>query len=186
MYSGRITEIGSVAANDSTGLVVEAPKAAGRLEPGGSFCVNGVCLSGTAIEGTVVGADVSEEPVRRSTLAELQAGQRVNVETPLRVGDVLDGHLVQGHVDAVGKVARIVDEKVGRRLWIRPPTRVLDALVPKGSVAVDGVSLTVAELGRGRLSVAAIPSTLADTTLAAAREADRVNLEVDLVASAAR
>src|SRR3954471_24916173 len=186
MYSGRITEIGSVAANGSDGLVVEAPKAAGRLEVGGSFCVNGVCLSATDLDGTTVQADVSPETARRSTLDGLQSGQRVNVETPLRVGDVLDGHLVQGHVDAVGKVVKVVDERLGRRLWIRPPARVLESLVPKGSVALDGVSLTVAEIIRDRFSVALIPAPLADTTLGDLVDGARVNLEVDLVASVAR
>src|SRR3954453_11281021 len=186
MYSGRITEVGRVAANGSDGLVVEAPKAAGRLEVGGSFCVNGVCLSATELDGTTVQADVSPETARRSTLEGLQPAQRVNVETPLRVGDVLDGHLVQGHVDAVGKVVKVVDERAGRRLGSRPPARVPESLLPKGSVAVDGVSLTVAEIIRDRFSVALIPSTLAETTLGDLADGERVNLEVDLVASVAR
>src|SRR5438067_11103330 len=99
MYCGRILDVGVVRAIGRKGgeLVVEAPKAAGRLEAGGSFCVNGVCLSATAVGGTIVHAEISSETARRSTLAELRTDQRVNVETPLRVGDALDGNLVQGH-----------------------------------------------------------------------------------------
>ena len=103
------------------------------------------------------------------------------MERPIAAGDAIEGHLVQGHVDAIGKVTRVNDDTPGRRLWIRPPERTLAEVVAKGSITVDGVSLTVAEVVRDRFAVALIPSTLAETTLAQLREGDRVNLETDLL-----
>src|SRR5262249_23603391 len=126
-------------------------------------------------------ADVSTETARRSTLGELVAGRAVNVELPIRAGDTIEGHLVQGHVDSIGKVVRVEDEPQGRRVWLKAPARTLEALAAKGSVAVDGVSLTVAELGRDRFAVALIPLTLDETTLGSLAAGDRVNLEVDLL-----
>ena len=112
---------------------------------------------------------------------------RVNLELPLRVGDPLGGHLVQGHVDAIGKVTLVEDDRVGgRRLWIRPPRRFMADVVAKGSVAVDGVSLTVAEMLGDRFSVALIPETLRRTNLGDARIGDRVNLEFDMIAKVVR
>ncbi|KAA9166380.1 3,4-dihydroxy-2-butanone 4-phosphate synthase [Amycolatopsis acidicola] len=112
----------------------------------------------------------------------MEPGVAVNLEPPLCLGDPLDGHLVQGSVDAVGKVLRVDDEGVGRQLWIRPPGRVLAQLAGKAPIAVDGVSVTVAEVLRDRFSVVLLPSTAADTTLGALGAGDRVNLEADLVA----
>jgi 3,4-dihydroxy 2-butanone 4-phosphate synthase len=186
MFTGRITEIGTVAALDGDGVTIDAPKTAGQLEPGGSVAVAGVCLTAVEIGPGGFRAAVSTETRRRSTIDELQAGATVNLEPPLRVGDPLDGHLVQGHVDAVGKVVGVSDEPIGRRVWIRPPRRFLDEVVPKGSIAVDGVSLTVAEVVRDRFSVALIPATLAETTLAALGDGGRVNLEADVVGRVAR
>jgi 3,4-dihydroxy 2-butanone 4-phosphate synthase len=192
MFTGRIIEVGTVAEAGDGRLWVEAPKAAGWLAAGASVGVSGVCLSVVEVEGPSVRLDVTPETAHRSTAGRLAAGDRVNVELPLRVGDPLDGHLVQGHVDAVGKVVRVDDEAgelageaPGRRVWIRPPRRFLDEVVAKGSVAVDGVSLTVAEVVRDRFSVALIPTTRAETTLGALTEGDRVNLESDLVVKAA-
>jgi 3,4-dihydroxy 2-butanone 4-phosphate synthase len=187
MFSGQIKEIGTiVAASRPQGLVVTAPKAAGRLERGGSLAVNGVRLSAADIDGVLVRAELSEETLRRSTLGELPAGTSVNVELPLALGDPLDGHLVQGHIDAVGKVTAVTDEPAGRRVWIRPPARAAAELMPKGSVAVDGVSVTVAEVVRDRFSVALVPATLDGSTLGRLAEGQRVNLETDLVAKVAR
>ncbi len=181
MFNGCITEIGTVTST-AQGLIVDGPKTAGRLRIGGSVCVNGVCLSATDLGEDWFRADVSAETSRRSTLPELTPGSRVNLEAPLRVGDPLDGHLVQGHVDATGRVARLEDDgpAAGRRVWIRPPKRFLDQVVAKASVAVDGVSLTVAEVLADRFSVALIPITRRDTTLGALVPGDRVNLESDL------
>jgi 3,4-dihydroxy 2-butanone 4-phosphate synthase len=185
VFTGRILEVGVVAEVDD-GLVITSPKAAAMLRPGGSVGVSGACLSVVEIDESGFRVIVSAETSKRSTLAELQIGDRVNVELPLRVGDPLDGHLVQGHVDAVGKVTRVDDEPPGgRRMWIRPPRRFLDEIVAKGFVAVDGVSLTVAEVIRDRFSVALIPLTLAETVLDELGVGDRVNLESDLMVKAA-
>jgi 3,4-dihydroxy 2-butanone 4-phosphate synthase len=132
-------------------------------------------------DGHVV-ASLTEETRRRTTFDRCAAGERVNVETALAVGDPLDGHLVQGHVDAVGKVAVIDTAGTGRRIWIRPADRFLRRVVAKGSIAVDGASLTVAEVARDRFSVVLIPATLQQTTLDTLAPGDRVNLESDLVA----
>ncbi len=180
MFNGRITEIGTVSRLDD-GLHIEAPKTSSTLEVGGSVCVNGVCLSATDVGDDWFSANVSTETATRSTLAEHQSGDRVNLERPLRVGDPIDGHLVQGHVDAVGKITLVDDDHAGgRRVWIRPPKRFLEGLVAKVSVAVDGVSLTVAEVLPDRFSVALIPITCRETTLGDLAVGDRVNLESDL------
>jgi 3,4-dihydroxy 2-butanone 4-phosphate synthase/3,4-dihydroxy 2-butanone 4-phosphate synthase/GTP cyclohydrolase II len=187
MYSGRITETGIVIETGSR-LVIEAPKTAAGLSPGGSVNVNGTCVSAVQADGAAgrFEAEISAETANRSTLGELAPGARVNLELPLRVGDALDGHLVQGHTDAIGKVTKVDAERGGsRRVWIRPPKRFLEEIVAKGSVAVDGVSLTVAEILADRFSVALIPVTLAETTLAGLRPEQRVNLESDLFVKSA-
>lgn len=186
MYRGFIHEIGIVEATEPGRLALRAPKCAAEVAEGGSFAVNGACLSAEAATDGVLRAALSEETRRRTRLGELAPGARVNVEVPLRAGQPLEGHLVQGHVDAVGKVVRVAAEGGGRRVWIRPPERFLREVAPKGSVAVDGVSLTVAEVSRDRFAVALVPSTLSQTTLGALETGDRVNLEADLLARLAR
>jgi len=186
MFTGRITEVGTVA-DAGRGLVIEALKTAGALLVGASVNVNGACLSAVEVGDSWFRVDVSSETVNRSTLAGLSAGERVNLECPLRVGDRLDGHLVQGHVDAMGKVTLAEEEARGtRRVWIRPPRRFLDDIVAKGFIALDGVSVTVAEIVRDRFSVAVIPITQRETTLARLHPEDRVNLEADLLVKSAR
>ena len=181
MYRGFIREVGQVVASGAGGLSVRAPKACAELEPGGSVSVAGVCVSAIALEGDTFGVELSSETVRRSTLAELGVGALVNVETPVRIGEAIEGHLVQGHVDAIAKVLRVDEEASGRRLWLRPPARFLESLVPKGSVTVDGVSLTVADVQRDRFAVALVPVTIAQTTLGTLATGARVNLEGDLL-----
>ncbi|MFG1945730.1 riboflavin synthase [Nonomuraea sp. NPDC048826] len=183
MFTGRIHEIGVIEHVGATGLGIRAAKCAGRLAPGGSLDVAGVCVTAERVQDDLISVSISAETRRRTTFDQFPApGRRVNLETPLVVGDPLDGHLVQGHVDGVGKVVRVDDELGrGRRLWIRPPDRFLDRIAAKGSVAVEGVSLTVAEIVKDRFSVALIPATLAGTTLAELAEGDRVNLESDVV-----
>jgi 3,4-dihydroxy 2-butanone 4-phosphate synthase len=186
VFTGRITEVGRIGEVAGDRIRVCAPKTSGGLEQGSSVSVSGACLTVTEVSGDGFEATVSEETRRRSTLGDLGAGSEVNLELPMRVGDLLDGHLVQGHVEAVGKIVRVDDEGSGRRMWIRPPERLIDDLVAKGSIAVDGVSLTVAEVARDRFSVALIPTTLAETTFNDAAPDRRVNLESDLVGKLAR
>jgi 3,4-dihydroxy 2-butanone 4-phosphate synthase/3,4-dihydroxy 2-butanone 4-phosphate synthase/GTP cyclohydrolase II len=186
MYRGFITEVGEVEEAGGGRIAVAARASCERLEPGGSIAVAGVCLSAETVGRGRFTAAVSIETARRSTLDELARGVRVNVELPVQAGDAIEGHLVQGHVDAVGKVVRIDEEASGRRVWIRPSERFLDGVTAKGSVAVDGVSLTVAEVTRDRFSVALVPTTLARTTLPDLTVGSRVNLESDLVDKLAR
>jgi 3,4-dihydroxy 2-butanone 4-phosphate synthase len=185
MFNGRINEVG-VLLETGRRLLVRAPKTSGALAPGSSVCVSGTCLSAVEIGEDWFAADMSEETAHRSTLAEHRVGAGVNLELPLRIGDSLDGHLVQGHTAAVGKVTAIDDTAGGRRAWIRPPRRFMDEVVAKGSVAVDGVSLTAAEVLQDRFSVALIPITLRETTLGSLQVDDRVNLESDLFVKSAR
>lgn len=182
MFTGRIDEIGEVADVDGTQIVLRAPKSAGRVKPGGSVNVAGVRLTIKDVADSQIAADLSAETRRRTTFDRCAAGDRVNVEAALALGDPLDGHLVQGHVDAVGKVAGIDVVGTARRIWIRPPDRFLPRLAAKGSIAMDGASLTVAEVLRDRFSVVLIPATLRQTTLDTLTPGDRVNLESDLVA----
>ena len=127
MFTGRIEEIGEVIEVSSTQVVVRAPKSAGRLKPGGSLTISGVCLTVEEITDGHIVASLSEETRRRTTFDRRAGGERVNVETALALGDPLDGHLVQGHVDAVGKIAGIDTAGTGRRIWIRPPDRFLNS-----------------------------------------------------------
>ncbi|RVX39941.1 riboflavin synthase alpha chain [Nonomuraea polychroma] len=181
MFTGHIQEVGTVVAVDRARIAVRAPKAAASALS--SICLNGVGLMivQTEHETDVLEARLTAETRRRSTLDQIRPGTRVNVEAPLALGDPLGGHLVQGAVDAVGKVVRVDDEAGARRVWIKPPERFLPLVVPKGQIAVDGVSLTVAEVSRDRFSVALIPATLQATALSELSAGDRVNLEPDLL-----
>jgi 3,4-dihydroxy 2-butanone 4-phosphate synthase/3,4-dihydroxy 2-butanone 4-phosphate synthase/GTP cyclohydrolase II len=181
MFTGHISEIGTIMAVDRSRILIRAPAASARGSS--SLCVNGVGLSFHPVEsdpGTLK-ASLSAETLRRSTLDRIPTGARVNVEAALGLGDVVAGHLVQGNVDAVGKVVRIDDEGSARRLWIKPPDRFLAALVNKGQIAVDGVSLTLVEVAHDRFAVVLIPSTMRGTTLSALAVGDRVNLESDVL-----
>jgi len=186
MFTGHIAEVGTVTEAQHL-LTIEAPKTAGLLSVGGSVNVGGACLSAVEVGESWFRVEVSPETVNRSTLASLHPGDRVNLELPLRVGDPLDGHLVQGHVDAVGRVTLVGQETGGgRRVWICPPRRFLDDIVAKGFIALEGVSVTVAEIVRDRFSVALIPITLRDTTLATLQPEYLVNLESDVLVKSAR
>jgi len=186
MYRGFITEIGEVAEASSDTLWVVAPAAAGNVVLGGSIALDGVCLSAEECTDDRIRVRLSRETRTRTKFENVRTGDRLNVEVPMRGGEVLEGHLVQGHVDAIGKIVRVVDEPPGRRVWIRPPERFLHAIEAKGSVAVDGVSLTVAEVVRDRFSVALVPATLEATTLDELRVGARVNLEGDIVGKLVR
>lgn len=182
MFTGRIQEIGEIESVTGERIVLRAAKTAGRVQVGGSLDVAGVCVTVQQVAGAAVTATVSAETSRRTTFDSIEPGQPVNLEPALAAGDPLDGHLVQGHVDAVGKVAGTDGPGLARRVWIRPPARFLPKVVAKGSIAVDGVSLTVAEVVRDRFSVVLIPATLERTTLSRLAAGGRVNLESDLVA----
>jgi riboflavin synthase len=188
MFTGIVEGTGTVAAlaaaADGSGarLEVEAPWLAGQLEPGESVAVNGCCVTVAAASTGGFAADLVAETLRRTALGGLATGARVNLERPLALGGRLGGHLVQGHVDGV---ARVLDRKPvgdGEEVRIELPAELQRYVVDKGSIAVDGVSLTVAGVGPGWLTVALVPHTLAVTTLGDRRPGDPVQLEVDVVA----
>ncbi len=150
-------------------------------EPGASICVSGVCLTVVRTADESLEFDVITETLERSTLGSKRVGDRVNLERSLRVGDRLDGHFVQGHVDGTAAVDRIQESTREHVMWLRPEPSLAPYLVPKGSVAVDGVSLTIAAVAGGAFSIALIPTTLERTTLSSLTAGDRVNVESDII-----
>src|SRR4051794_40277082 len=154
-----------------------------EVSPGDSVAINGVCLTATTVDDDAFTADVMNETLDRSSLGAAEAGTRVNVELPLRAADRLGGHVVQGHVDGTGRVAAVRVDGFARRVRIEPEDgRLLRYVVEKGSIAVDGVSLTVASLDERGFEVSLIPETLERTNLGAADPGRRVNLEMDVLA----
>lgn len=186
MFTGIVIETGKVVrAKRARGLLeleIESGPVARALDRGDSVAVNGVCLTATAATRRRFSSQAMSETLERSTLAALRRGALVNLELPARLHDRLGGHLVQGHVDATARVVRIVDDDGARRLWLTTDEGLLRYLVSKGSVALDGVSLTVAEVGTTTFQVVLIPHTLGVTTLSDLRVGSEVNLEVDVVA----
>lgn len=194
MFTGIITEVGTVRAATRAAagltLTVAAPQTSPRLRLGDSVAVNGACLTAERIQGSAFIASVMAETATKTTLAELQAGARVNLELPLTLNDFVGGHLVAGHVDAVGAVAARQERGDSVLLTILAPTEVRPYLAPRGSVTVDGVSLTIAETTCGTaapgcgssFTVSLVRHTLDSTTLRDLRPGDDVNLEGDLLA----
>jgi riboflavin synthase len=188
VFTGLIADLGEIvdAQRSPAGVRLTVASAlSGELSEGDSIAVNGVCLTATSIDADagVFVADVVHETLRRSSLAEARAGgPPVNLELPLRAGDRLGGHVVQGHVDATGTVESIAEDGCSRRIEITAGDDVLRYVVEKGSITVDGISLTVAELGPRSFTVALIPETLERTNLGIAEVGVIVNLEVDVLA----
>lgn len=187
MFTGIVQDIGRVQALEARGGDVRLVIAAQRLDlsavrVGDSICVQGCCLTATAVQARTFAADVSRETLALTTLGELQSGAAVNLEPALRAGDALGGHLVSGHVDGVAQVLELSGDARSLRLTIGVPPPLARYLAPKGSVAVDGVSLTINAVQPASFGVNIIPHTRSSTTLGALRVGARVNLEVDQVA----
>ena len=186
MFTGLVEDLGEVIAVDRSSdgaRVTFASRLAAELGEGDSVSVNGVCLTANGICGDRFGADVMEETLRRSSLGELGNGSRVNLELALRADARLGGHIVQGHVDGTGAVTEVREEGFARLVTITPASPdLLRYVVEKGSIAVDGVSLTVASLGEEGFTVSLIPETLERTNLGSAQPGTLVNLEVDVLA----
>jgi riboflavin synthase len=185
MFTGLVQDLGKVTVVDTTddGVTLGVrTKLAGEIAEGDSVAVNGVCLTATAITDGEFSAEVMHETLRRSSLAEAAAGSEVNLELSLRASDRLGGHIVQGHVDGLGAVRDVRDDGFARVVTVAAPAELLRYVVAKGSIAVNGVSLTVVEVGDDWFSVSLIPETLERTTLGAAAPGAPVNLEVDVVA----
>ena len=186
MFTGLVRERGRVAARSGgdggVRLVVAAPSTAAGASVGDSISVDGCCLTAVAVENGSVAFDAVPETLSRSALADLEPGDEVNLEPALRAGEPLGGHYVQGHVDGVGRVRSVAPEGDGVRMWIDVPPELLRYCVEKGSIAVQGVSLTIAALDGGGFAVALVPHTLEATTLGALVGGAPVNLEVDVLA----
>lgn len=185
MFTGLVQGLGTVTAvaptADGVRLVIATALAA-ELKEGDSVAVNGVCLTAVGPSDGAFGADAMNETVRRSSLARLAPGARVNLELALRAHDRLGGHVVQGHVDGLGTVDDVHEDGFSRVVRIAAPAPLLRYVVEKGSIAIDGVSLTVAAVDDRSLTVALIPETIERTSLGAAAVGTPVNLEVDVLA----
>jgi riboflavin synthase len=185
MFTGLIADLGSVSslelAADGASVRIRT-RLAREIEEGDSIAVNGVCLTATAVGGEEFTAQIMGETLARSSLGTLRAGAPVNLELPLRASDRLGGHVVQGHIDGTGSVSEVREDGFARVLEIDLDAQLARYLVEKGSVAVDGVSLTVSALGEHGFAVSLIPETLARTSLGEVREGALVNVEVDILA----
>ena len=187
MFTGIVQDVGSVAALEPQGedrriVIAVARLDLGRVAVGDSISVQGCCVTAVAVEGQRFSADLSRETLAVTTLGQLQPGARVNLEPALRAGDALGGHLVSGHVDGVARVLARASDARSLRLTIEAPAELARYLARKGSVAIDGVSLTVNEIEGARFGVNLIPHTQAATTLGALAAGATVNLEVDPIA----
>jgi riboflavin synthase len=186
MFTGIVRERGRVASVEGDGngirIRLDAPLTAAEVAIGDSVSLNGCCLTVVEAANGMLAFDAVPETLSRSSLDGLEAGDELNVEPALRAGDPLGGHYVQGHVDGVGRVRSVEPEGEGRRISFDAPPDVLRYCVEKGSVAVDGVSLTIAELGEAGFAVALIPHTLAATTLGTLEPGARANIEADVLA----
>ncbi|TKJ39397.1 MAG: riboflavin synthase [Planctomycetes bacterium B3_Pla] len=165
----------------STVLVIDMGELAGESRIGDSISINGVCLTVAGIEGALVSFDVSAETLAKSTLGKLKSGSQVNIERALKAADRFGGHFVQGHVDGTATIAAITKHGEFADIRFAAEAELLDAMVPKGSVAVDGISLTIAKIDQNGFTIAIIPETLRRTTLGKARIGDCVNIETDII-----
>lgn len=190
MFTGIVEELGRLESARLTAqggrIEISCPQIWMELAEGDSVAVNGVCLTVVRAGGGSFAADVSSESLRRTNLGTLRKGEAVNLERALTLQSRLGGHLVQGHVDDVGTVREVRESGEGRMFTFAAPTGVMEYLVEKGSIAVDGVSLTVSELVAEGFRVAVIPHTLATTNLGMRKAGDTVNLEVDIISKYVR
>ena len=186
MFTGLVESLAEVAEvipePPGVRLVIREPKIAAATAIGASIALNGCCLTVVAIDGDCLAFQTGEETLSRTNLGELVPGSPVNLERSLRMGDEIGGHLVLGHVDAVGTVDRRIDDADWCTMWFRFPPALSGQIASKGSIAIDGVSLTLVDVEADRFSVALIPHTLTVTTLGRRKIGDRVNLETDVLA----
>jgi riboflavin synthase len=185
MFTGIISDIGEVTARDGGRFAIRSRYPAESIALGASIACDGTCLTATSISpsdaGSVFTVDVSNETLAKTTLDEWRPGRRINLERPLRLGDELGGHMVSGHVDGVGRILTKTPDGESQRFTIEVPEALASLIVMKGSVALDGISLTVNEVDGSRFGINIIPHTLTHTTLGGKTPGDRVNIEVDIV-----
>lgn len=186
MFTGIITDIGELVARREGRFTISCGYPAASLAVGASIACDGACLTATEVarasEGSHFAVDVSNETLARTTLGQWQPGRRINLERALRAGDELGGHIVAGHVDGVGRLADMRADGSSMRLAVEAPADLVCYLAPKGSIALDGISLTINEVARSSFGVNIVPHTLTHTTLGAKRPGDLVNLEADVFA----
>jgi riboflavin synthase len=186
MFTGIVEHVGKVESLQTSAqgsrLCVQAGPLAASLAISGSIAVNGCCLTIVEIHGETFAADLSSETLRRTAFGELKRGARVNLERPLTAGKEFGGHFMQGHVDGIGRVARVDPDGTSWWLGVRLPSELLRYVAVKGSIAIDGISLTVANLASDVVEAAIIPFTYANTNLQALRPGDAVNIEADILA----
>ncbi len=186
MFTGLVETLGSVrdVSSDGTGtlLRIDAPAIADDAPLGASVAVNGVCLTIVAADAQSLSFQAGPETLKLTNLGELRAGMKVNLERSLRLGDRLGGHLVQGHVDGIARIDRREPQGEWETVWFTCAPNLTRQMIRKGSITLDGVSLTLVEVADGRFSVALIPHTLAITTLGFKQAGDSVNLEIDMFA----
>ena len=185
MFTGIIEELGTIAhmdrRPDSIRLTIQAHKVLEGTQLGDSIAVNGVCLTVTDMTDSTFSADVMHETMRRSSFSTIKSGSQVNLERAMQVGGRLGGHIVSGHIDGIGHVARIATDGIARVITISIPKDMEPFIVEKGSITIDGISLTVAAVDGEGFSVSTIPHTVAQTNLSQRRQGDPVNLETDVV-----
>jgi riboflavin synthase len=188
VFTGIVRERGRVVSAEQNGdgdllrLRIAAPRTAAQTSLGDSVLVAGCCLTAVSANGAELEFEAVPESLERTTLGTLAEGAEVNLEPALRAGEPLGGHYVQGHVDGVGRVRSLEPEGDGARLWLEVPGDLLRYCVEKGSLTVDGVSLTIAELDDSGVAIALVPHTLRETTLSTLQRGDAVNLEADVLA----
>ena len=186
MFTGLVQSLAEVAnlIAEPAGvrLVIGEPAFAQKAKIGDSIAINGCCLTVVGIDGDAISFQAGEETLSCTNLGQLQKGSRVNLESSLKMGDEIGGHLVTGHIDAVGTVDQRIEDADWATFWFRVPAGLTRQMASKGSVTIDGVSLTLVEVEDDRFSVALIPHTLGVTTLGARQVGDRVNLETDVLA----
>lgn len=183
MFTGIINHLGLFKGyrQGKKEIVIEAPTLPPEIEIGESLAVNGVCLSLTKKERHTLFFDLSQETLKKTNLGSLRPGIRLNLELPLTPSSLLSGHLVTGHIDSQGKVLKIIEKKPGKRMNISFPPELRSYLIPKGSIAVNGVSLTIASHGLSSFEVELIPITLKNSNLGELKRGDGVNLECDII-----
>jgi riboflavin synthase len=181
LFTGIVQEIGTIVSVTGGGLVIKAGRALGGIQAGGSIAVNGVCLTVTAFDDKTFAVDVMPETLKKTNLGGLHAGDRVNLERPLAYNGEIGGYLVQGHIDDTGKVVRIAREDDTVLMWFEAKPEVMRYIVPKGFIAVDGISLTVTDKDATTFGVSLVVYTLQNTNLGDRKSGDAVNLEVDII-----
>jgi len=182
VFTGIVDEVGSVASVPTGSLLIAASKVLKGMQPGGSIAINGVCLTVTDFDSNSFSVDIMSETLKRTNLGLLHTGDSVNLERPLALGGEVGGHLVQGHVDDTGRVASVTGEGEAVLIRLEASPEVIRFIVPKGFIAVDGISLTVVNRDTGSFWVSIVDYTRRHTILGSKKVGDMVNLEVDIIA----